>query len=145
MPYTVTVKSKKSFDWLKKLIDNTVDSPNSRPMIENYEELMEWYEGFVAVQAELDAKKAAAEAAKQEKLKAKKSAPKKKASAKKQDKVGEFDCADHPTYGGVRRPRTDCKKCWSIFKKLHPMDYQRARRSFNLSQKRAKSGKNTSS
>ena len=29
-------------------------------------------------------------------------------------------CLDHPKYGGVRSPRTDCRGCWSYYTSLHP-------------------------
>lgn len=29
-------------------------------------------------------------------------------------------CEEHPTYGAIRVPRTDCPKCWAAFGKLNP-------------------------
>lgn len=29
-------------------------------------------------------------------------------------------CNDHPQYGGIRKPRTDCKSCWDAYNSKHP-------------------------
>jgi hypothetical protein len=29
-------------------------------------------------------------------------------------------CPDHPTYGAIRSPRTDCETCWRAYKKMNP-------------------------
>jgi hypothetical protein len=31
-------------------------------------------------------------------------------------------CDDHPQYGAIRRPRTDCKPCWSAYNAMHPAE-----------------------
>lgn len=44
------------------------------------------------------------------------------------------NCEDHPTYGAKRRPRTDCEGCWGLYKKMHPLEYDKARRDFDRKQ-----------
>jgi len=41
---------------------------------------------------------------------------KKKEEARKQA----LACSDHPKYGGLRKPRTDCEKCWGLYTKKNP-------------------------
>jgi len=40
-------------------------------------------------------------------------------TVEKGDKVA-ADCTDHPKYGGVRKPRTDCPQCWALYEFNHP-------------------------
>lgn len=136
MAYQLNISDKKAYEWLKKLIDNTLESPSSRPYQTSYEELMVWKEAF----SECDRlREEAAEERKKarpaSKTAAKQAPSKKRATRRKKKEISEFDCADHPTYGGMRMPRTDCSKCWSIYKKLHPMEYDRAWRKFKLKQR----------
>lgn len=42
-----------------------------------------------------------------------------KKSAQKKKATGPA-CSDHPAYGVIRKPRTDCKKCWKAYKKKFP-------------------------
>ena len=131
MAYHLTIPDKKSYDWLQSLVNNTLDTPTSRPYQMNYEELLAWKAAFDICNAERE------KASEARKAKAKPSASKKKSVSKKRKKkeISEYDCEIHHTYGGVKRPRTDCIKCWSIYKKLHPQEYDRARRSFKLKQR----------
>jgi TPP-dependent indolepyruvate ferredoxin oxidoreductase alpha subunit len=43
-------------------------------------------------------------------------------------------CTDHVTYQAKRRPQTDCEGCWSLYKKLHPLEYDMKRREFERKQ-----------
>lgn len=52
--------------------------------------------------------------------------------------VNHFGCNDHKTYGIKYAPRSDCSRCWELYKKLHPMDYPRARRKFELKMRQLK-------
>lgn len=47
-----------------------------------------------------------------------------------------FKCVNHPTYGGSRRPRTECENCWDIYKHFHPHDWQRVWAAFQREQKK---------
>lgn len=138
MAYQIEIDSKKAYEWLKKLVENTIESPSSRPMELNYEEVMEWKAAF----DECDRKReeAAAER-KKARMSTKKSSGRKKTTRRKKKSDSPFDCVEHSTYGGVRMPRTDCTKCWSIYEKLHPQEYDRARRKFELKQKRKQNNK----
>ena len=50
-------------------------------------------------------------------------------------------CAKHPNYGASRRPRTNCKTCWTVYKDLHPLEYETAKRDFDRKQKKTKKKK----
>lgn len=132
MAYQLNISDKKAYEWLKSLIKNTSETPTSRPYQISYDELMVWKAAFdecdqLREEAAAERKKASTPA--------KKTAAKKKPTRRKKKEISEFDCADHTSYGGQRMPRTDCSKCWSIYKKLHPQEYDRARRKFKLKQK----------
>lgn len=43
-------------------------------------------------------------------------------------------CSEHTTYGAQRPPRRECEECWSAYKKLHPLEYDQARRKFERTQ-----------
>lgn len=43
-----------------------------------------------------------------------------KESPKKQEPKDTVACSKHPSYGVIRAPRSDCKTCWSAYKKKHP-------------------------
>jgi len=38
---------------------------------------------------------------------------------KKKTKVVEA-CSEHPTYGGIRRPRKECETCWELYYQKNP-------------------------
>lgn len=40
-------------------------------------------------------------------------------------------CESHPRNEFKRSPRTDCEGCWAAYKRLHPMEYDNARRKFD--------------
>lgn len=40
-------------------------------------------------------------------------------------------CSDHPSYGAIRPPRTDCKGCWAAYKRMNPTKYSLAKRDFD--------------
>lgn len=44
-------------------------------------------------------------------------------------------CEEHPAYGAVRMPRTDCKGCWAAYEKLNPNTANLARAKFNRKNK----------
>lgn len=125
MAYQINITDKKAYEWLQKLIANTLESPTSRPYQSSYEELVHWDEAFKECDRQRE------EAAAERKANTKRAPVKRKIKEPSQ-----FDCENHPSYGGVRVPRTDCKKCWSIYKALHPMDYDLARRKFNMKQRK---------
>lgn len=39
-------------------------------------------------------------------------------------------CKDHPKNKAERPPRTDCKGCWEAYKRLNPLKYDVARRTY---------------
>lgn len=39
-------------------------------------------------------------------------------------------CPNHPKNEFKRSPRTDCEGCWEAYKRLHPLEYDLARRKF---------------
>lgn len=38
----------------------------------------------------------------------------------KRRKAAGSGCTEHPTYKGLRKPRTECVKCLALYKSLHP-------------------------
>lgn len=46
-------------------------------------------------------------------------AKKYKRNIKKKTKVIEA-CVEHPTYGGIRKPRKECKTCWELYFQKNP-------------------------
>ena len=132
MAYELIVTDKKAYEWLKKLINNTSESSESRPYQDYYEELFHWKEAFEQCDKKREEEAAARKAARQSKA----ASARKKTSNRSKKEPSPFDCLQHTSYGGVRVPRTDCKQCWSIYKKLHPMEYAQARRKFALKNKK---------
>ena len=56
------------------------------------------------------------------KKKAKAKAPPKSTPARiiKRKKKPPTSCKEHPNYGAIRSPRTDCKSCWKLYYNKHP-------------------------
>lgn len=68
-----------------------------------------------------------------------KSAPVKKQRKPRQPRdiiPRQHQCTEHPHYGAVRAPRTDCQGCWNFFQHLNPTRYTLARRKFELNQRK---------
>ncbi len=106
-----------AFDWFSNLINNSLVSanPNAQAVAHH---LLEWRN---ILDNPVDPKVVLPPAPRASVKR------KKKVRAKKDEP---FECATHPTYGGKRRPRTDCKRCWHIYEQLHPLDYAKVRRDF---------------
>jgi hypothetical protein len=134
---TVYIKLDDSgFQWLKKLLDNTMAAdPNSHIKLTYYPQLESCYNAFSEaytleqlgkleeVQGLFAAKKVAAAKATTRPTKVRKK------RIKKADK-DPYQCPAHPNYQAARVPRTDCAKCWDLYRQFHPMDYQAKRRAF---------------
>ena len=59
----------------------------------------------------------------------------KKARRKKKPKPVKYDlCPKHPRNAMKKRPSTDCEGCWAAYKKMNPMNYEKARRDFERKQ-----------
>lgn len=132
---------KKAADWLQGLIKNTLNSPGSRPMIEAFEEIYAWAQALDRPMTDEEVLKELTEAqatkpAIVDKPKAKKNKRTKRSTQPKVDPKDPYTCVNHRTYQGKIAPRSDCDKCWSIYKLLHPMEYEQKRRTFNTRQKR---------
>jgi len=56
------------------------------------------------------------------KAKPKKKAPPKSTTGRivKKKKNPPTSCKEHPNYGAIRSPRTDCKSCWKLYYNKHP-------------------------
>lgn len=148
--------------WLKSLVERWLGyDPNNPRLQANIEAILNWKRyldnvvpirdipkpddgepAAVALQpSAVEKKKKAGRPAKATTVAAQKAKELKAKQAEKFQKQKEkannpFGCIDHPTYGGVRRPRTDCAKCWDIYKKLHPSEYKRAVQDFERSKRR---------
>lgn len=163
----IRIDDDKDFEWLKTVVSNWLNrDPNNHELTINYIYILNWdkylknpvnakevaesVEEPQVVLTPEDLKKitpkpkptksTAKPVKKGGRGKAKGKTAKAKASAKVEPKVVEIDpyqCPEHPTYGARYKPRTDCAKCWDLYKQFHPMDFDKARRSF-LASKRSK-------
>lgn len=130
----IKLTDKTALDWLTRLIDNTLNQPTHPTTIAAFQELTHWHTALtnpLRVQDLVvpEAKPVTA---------TKKSPPKRKKREPVESDM--FTCAAHLTYGGKRRPRTDCEQCWSIYKRLHPAEYAQKRRAFDHAQRNAQAG-----
>jgi hypothetical protein len=118
------INDKVAVDWLKMLINNQLVR-NSQYTVDNYSSLIAW-------QQALDTPAALPKEPSPKPVKrvAKKVAA--RGRGKKKQKDAPYECSAHPNFGGMRSPRTDCERCWDIYKQLNPMRYTQARRKFDL-------------
>lgn len=114
MTYFIQIESKESFEWLAKLIQNTIETPNSKVMINSYEHVRAWHDALSSYELI-------------EEPKVRKS---RQPKPEKNTDPDPFTCKDHPSYQAKQVPRKDCKVCWNIYKKFHPLDYDKKRRDF---------------
>lgn len=140
MTQLVKIEDPAAIAWLKRLIDNTYEDPNSRVMMNSHQHVKAWHDALENVttletlwKTEFDARfKKAYEAEinpKPVKRVAKKTTTASK--RKKREDPDPYKCKDHPTYSGLKQvPRSDCVKCWSLYKQFHPLDYPLKRKAF---------------
>lgn len=159
MSYYIRIDNKDDILWLQNLVSNSLNrDPNSTFLQLHYERIIAWHnalEACVPSRSVLSDANIPTEILSQEDLQisiekstpapkrrgrppGKKNAAKKVVAKKKISKEVEdiYSCQDHINYSGSRAPRTDCAKCWSIYKLLNPMTYSQARSRFNLKQKK---------
>lgn len=155
MMYLIRVESQAAVAWLEKLINNTVSDPNSHAMRVAYNHIETWKNALdnkmseadilqipeinelIEAEKEKQRQKSLVELAKaREKLAAKKTTRKK--SPAKKSEADPYTCPQHPKYKAARSPRTDCTKCWALYKQFHPLDYQSRRSAFVRNQKKQK-------
>lgn len=58
-------------------------------------------------------------------------AQKKRSQSSSKDDWIPNHCKDHPKRYLKRAPSDDCADCWKAFKKLHPLEYDQARRKYD--------------
>lgn len=137
----IKISNGNALAWIHKLVQNTLANRTHQTTITFYEELSALDEAFSNplmledIQQlplpEPKARKTRSDAGQKRKRK-------KKPGLSREDKANPLICNDHPKYQGVRRPQSDCDGCWSVYKALHPMEYEIKRRDF-LRSKRAAS------
>jgi hypothetical protein len=158
MSYYIRIDEKEDLDWLSNLISNTLNRGPNDPFLQaHYERIIAWSNALSnlvpsksalsstdipdQLLSESDANILRQKSLPQPKRRGRppgKKTGQKKTQAKRKPKEAEdpYACADHVNYSGSRAPRTDCIKCWSIYKSLNPMTYAQARSRFNLKQKK---------
>lgn len=105
----------KSLQWLRGLIQNSYDSTrvgqvkphlfDSVPHIQAWHQALAHPEVVHEPQPVVEVPKVSKKVQK---------AQERKAKAEKQA-AQVFTCSSHPTYHGLRSPRTDCDECWSLY------------------------------
>lgn len=148
MSYHIKIKTKEAFEWMKGLIENTISSDTHAKHV-SYPHLQDWIDGFNT--AEVDSGKSGTRPVnseistdaqsnfKKEVRSKKKTAANKKASSEDSFVHGKLardglSCTIHKKYGGIRSPRSECKGCWALFKKMNPMEYPAKLRAFKAKQ-----------
>lgn len=141
MTLYIKIENKESVDWLCSLIQNTLAQRSHPTTISCYPMLADWENGL---SNPLDLKKILEEAdalpKPTPKARAKRSTKKKREGLPPEDKANPLICNEHPKYGGVRRPQSNCEGCWSVYQKLHPLEYKQKRRDWERSQKSMSAG-----
>ena len=142
MQYIFKTENEDAVQWMKTLLQNTLESKGHTAAITAYPYLKEWLDMFEAVEVSRTPKSEPIEVNLFEeskpkpppkpKAKAKKRAAKKRAV--KKDTSG-LVCNAHPAYGAKRPPRTDCDGCWKLYEKFHPLEYDLKRKNFLRKQK----------
>lgn len=64
--------------------------------------------------------------------------PKAQRGTKKEEEYLPNLCSDHPSYNASKPPRIDCKGHWDAYRRMHPENYQKARRDFERRLKKTK-------
>ncbi len=130
-PFYIKIDKEEDLEWLKNLITNSLNAdPNSRILLRYYDQVKNWHD---ALNNPLSATEFAEQTGIPKPTRTRTTTKKKKKQTKREQKLDERNpdiCTVHPTYGAVRRPRTDCDSCWLAYKRRHPMDYPAVRRDF---------------
>lgn len=159
MEYILKTENKDAIEWMQYLLQNTIESKGHNAALVAYPHLKEWLDMFERAEvrrgnssetteinllddsepAKPKVKAAAKKGPASKKPAAKKKAAPKKRRAKKKaiDKSG-LTCNTHKTYQAKRVPRTDCKECWEVYKKFHPLEYDQKRSKFLRDQRSKK-------
>lgn len=117
--YIVTIEDKDALEWLKNLIGNSLTKQNSQAVEAAYPHLVVWDEALSNVAMKRDIEPKPATTAKR--------ARRKKTPKPKPDPSG-LTCHIHPTYGGIRSPRTDCTMCWGVYERLNGKEETRRKK-----------------
>lgn len=144
MDYHITIKKKEAFEWMKGLINNTIADKNHEATIAAYPHLQAWVDAFEEAEASKDNSDKTTPVGKEQQATKKRPAKKRRKRKPAIDKSG-LTCNAHPTYSGTRVPRKDCKDCWDVYKKFHPLEYDMKRRSFLAKQRQAAANTKTQS
>lgn len=123
----IEIEDKEAVDWLKVLISNQLNKMGNEYTITHLPILTAWQN---ALENPVERSSIAAEPKAPSTPRKGKKKTKKSPGRNPKDKP--FECAKHPLYGGVRVPRTDCERCWEIYRSLHPMEYAQKRRAYEL-------------
>ena len=110
--YGITL-NKDEYDWFIDLLQKTKYVLDSNPT--KYKEFITYFEKTLKA---FNSAKVSSKEIKTSTVKPKKvySSAKKKVVKKKELKV----CVDHPSYKGDRRPRSDCRQCYGMWKHRWP-------------------------
>ncbi len=125
----IKMNERKHVDALHTLITNTLANANHPTTILAYEELCAW-EQALGNPMTLSELMSMVEIERPSASKAVPATRKRKKKAEKEVKDSPFECSQHKTYGGVYAPRSDCARCWEIYKQLHRLEYDQKRRKF---------------
>jgi hypothetical protein len=155
MALYIRIDEREDLDWLKRLISNSLAlEPNHPMLLTNYKYLYNWDQYLnhpvsakevsnnttdpKEILTETDREKTAPKPARRGRPPSAKT--KQRAKKKPKEDVDPFQCPAHKTYGAKRRPRSECTKCWELFKQFHPLEYPQARIDFERANKRAVNG-----
>lgn len=127
--YYLKIDNKEALEWLQRLIINTLENKSHPTTISYYNQLRVWEDAFNNILSLDDIQPPPAPLTPKEPVSSGR-IKRNKNREKKKELEDPYSCTVHPKYGGKRRPRTDCEKCWSVFKSLHPMEYSVCRRDF---------------
>lgn len=128
MAWQIKVETKEDLEHLKNLFEGSVEKIN-RGTSRFSDDLAAFVLRF------WDAIEAAEETDKTSSPPKAKAVPKKRAP--RGTKFKPNLCSVHPEKALLRAPTTDCKGCWDAYKRLHPLDYEAKRRTFERKQRSA--------
>lgn len=129
MAYFIRLEKKEDLEWLEKILANSVEKLRQRDVSYTLEAASEHIiRCYDAVLTAVPAKEKKALGVGDEFVETSQ-ASSKKTQGSKDDYVPGL-CATHPKNAIQRAPRTDCEGCWSAYKRLHPLEYEKSRRNF---------------
>lgn len=140
MAYFIRLENKEDLEWLQTILNNSVATlrkGSSSRLAAMSENIVRVHDAVINAVPKKEAEALGVsheEFPEDVKPKATKKSTKKKAEPKEPDYVPNL-CPTHPKKEILRAPRTDCDGCWDAYKRLHPMEYDNARRNFERKNK----------